>query len=87
MDKIRKMLENPLEVAVAATGIGLAAFYWFYARDLLFDIKKKSEKNKLDMSIHDLVSHKDDPNIIKIVITESIGNKSLFHSNLITKLK
>lgn len=87
MDKIRKILENPLEATVAVAGIGLAAFYWFYARGLLFDIKKKTGKNKLDMSIHDLVSHKDDHNIIKIVITESIGNKSLFHSNLITRLK
>ena len=39
MDKIKKLFDDPWQIAVAASGLALAGFYVFYARKHLFGNK------------------------------------------------
>lgn len=77
IEKIKKAFSDPLEIAVAVSGLGLMGFYYFYARKQL-GINKNGTTNKhnLNMSIHDLVTKTNDDNIVKIVITEGADSNS-----------
>lgn len=69
MDKIKKIVEDPLELTLAISGLGLLGFYLFYARDHLFEGRKKKSQNSLELGLKDLIKYRNDENICKIVIT------------------
>lgn len=87
MDKIKKILSDPFELTLALSGIGLVGFYLFYARNRIFESKKKKSTSSLEIGLKDLIKHKSDENICKIVITESTNNRLPFSGSLVTKLK
>lgn len=88
MNKLKKLLNDPLEIGLALSGLALLGFYTFYVRKELFrsPVKKQSQ-NTLEMDLNELIHEKKDPNVVKIVITSSSFNNSKeFTSKLITKL-
>jgi hypothetical protein len=85
---MESILKNKMSVLVGISGLALLGFYVLYFRKEYFDGKNSEKgKNKLNLTLRQLIDDCKNENVTKIVITESRFNGSReFRSKLITRL-